>query len=443
MYFLRLLLRIAIRVFFRRVKIENKHLIPKEGPLLVAANHPNTFMDATIIASLLPKQPHFLAGAVFFRTPLVSRILRSLGLIPLARRQDSKDGKVDNNASFKACYEELAKGKMILIFPEGTSIHERKLRKIKTGAARIGLGAAQQYDFKLGIKLLTIGINYSDPRRFRSDLFVHIAPPLELKNWESAYQEDEFAAVRSLTSTVKAQLEEQIILTENEEEDELLHQIEEVYKSRLLRHLGWKEGDAKEDFQVTKGMAEAIHYFKQHSPKEIADLRQDLKVYFHHLKRLQLQDATVENHSERRSFFWTGIQHFIGLLLGFPLYLYGLINNYIPYLLPSKIAYLIAKDEEYIAPIMLYVGMLSFSIFYSLQVYGSYYVLGNGWLTLAYALSLPLTGFFVLRYWHFLLSFKEKWKLFTLFKQKNSLLDSLIEQRAAIVKRLDAARLGV
>ena len=97
--------------------------------------------------------------------------------IPIYRRQDA-DGTDPaaqvspeelarpNEATFGRCYDYLGQGGTIMIFPEGTSVSERRLRPLKTGAARIALGAEARHDFKLGLHMLPVGINYFDPAAF-------------------------------------------------------------------------------------------------------------------------------------------------------------------------------------------------------------------------------------------------------------------------------------
>ena len=129
------------------------------------------------------------------------------------------------------------------------------------------------------------------------------------------------------------------------------------------------------------------------------------------------------------------------LLAGFPVYLYGLINNYIPYIIPSKVARLITKDEVYMAPIMMTTGIFSFSICYILQVLFFHQLTGNIiWLTLLYGLSLPLSGFLVLHYWNHLTGFYNNWMLFLLFYRRKPLIARLIARRESIIESLEMAR---
>jgi 1-acyl-sn-glycerol-3-phosphate acyltransferase len=54
--FLHTLFRIATRAFFRHYEVKGKERIPTEGPLLVVANHPSTFMDPIVIATALNRK---------------------------------------------------------------------------------------------------------------------------------------------------------------------------------------------------------------------------------------------------------------------------------------------------------------------------------------------------------------------------------------------------
>lgn len=436
----RFIVRIAIRIFFRKITVTNLDVLPKEGPMIVAANHPSTFMDASVIGSFLHQKPRFLVKASLFNTAFNKWLLTNMRAIPVQRAQDSPDGQVDTSFLFSKCFERLAAGDTILIFPEGVSKHGRQLHKIKTGAARIALGAEAAKEFNLGVKIVTIGLNYSNPRLFRSDLYLTIKEPIDVRAWKELYNKDERAAAAALTQKIKNQLHEQIITTQDAEEDNLLEQIEDVYKGRLLEKFGWDKKNAEANFQATKGMEEALRYFKETDANRVAQLKNKLESYFHNLNQLCLNDDLFEHSHERRSFLVAGLKHSMYLILGFPVWLYGLINNYLPYTLPSRCAYLITKDEEYIAPIMMFIGILTFPLFYTLQVWGIQKYMGIEWLTFVYALSLPLTGFFTLAYWQDVQNTNDQWTLFSKFYNKSDLVSELIQQRSDIVQVLDQAK---
>ncbi|MCP4440314.1 MAG: glycerol acyltransferase [Aureispira sp.] len=436
---LKWIVKITINVFFKRFKVNNKDIIPKEGPMVVVANHPNTLMDPATVGVTLRQKPHFLGKATLFESKFGNWLWSSLRGIPIYRRQDSKTGKVNNDDVFAACYKKLEEKGSILIFPEGVSIQERKLQDIKTGAARIALGAERKNGYKLGVKILVMGLNYSDPTRFRSDLLINVAPLINVKDYYQLHQEDEYAAVRALTAAIEDALKAQMIDIETKEEDLLLTQIDEVYQSRLLKDLGWKATDQNQ-FIATKGFKEALHHFNHKKSEQVHDLRVKLDSYFNNLGQLQLKDDLFEDSKHKRSILSDGIFRFLYLVLGFPIYLYGLINNYIPYIIPSKLAQAVTKEEVYYAPIKMFSGLLTFTIFYTLQIVLMQVFGGLWWLTLIYAISLPLSAFFTLKYWQRILDTKDHWSLFSRFYQKDKLLHQLIAQRQEIITLLDAAK---
>src|SRR5688572_4933943 len=132
-FLLKLIFKTAIAVFFRHIRVQNRQFIPDNGPLLIASNHPNTFMDPIIIASLFKQQVYFIAKSTVFNSPFKKWLLGKMNLIPIYRQQDGLPEGQSNDATFRKCYEFLNQNGTLLIFPEGTSINERKLRPLKTG----------------------------------------------------------------------------------------------------------------------------------------------------------------------------------------------------------------------------------------------------------------------------------------------------------------------
>jgi glycerol-3-phosphate O-acyltransferase / dihydroxyacetone phosphate acyltransferase len=129
------------------------------------------------------------------------------------------------------------------------------------------------------------------------------------------------------------------------------------------------------------------------------------------------------------------------LLLFFPLYLYGLINNYLAYIIPSKVADALTEEAEFRAPIMLSVGIFSFPILYGLQAALLWLLFPDKLYLLIYLLSLPVSGFFTLRYWNALQRVREQWLILRLFITGDPLVADLKQQRQDIMDELDQARI--
>src|SRR5262249_37626717 len=123
---MRALLRVALWVWFSRIEVEGEEELPA-GPLVLAANHPNAFMDVALVATRLDRRVGFVAKAPLFRNPFRRVFLRALGAVPVERRQEREGAELDAEAREKnaraldACEQAVAEGGSILIFPEGTS----------------------------------------------------------------------------------------------------------------------------------------------------------------------------------------------------------------------------------------------------------------------------------------------------------------------------------
>ncbi|GAB3534603.1 hypothetical protein GCM10027443_22020 [Pontibacter brevis] len=437
---LKLFYKAGLWVFFRRFEVRNRSLVPENGPLLVVSNHPNTFMDPIVTASLLRQPVHFIAKSTVFGSGLQNWMLRQMHLIPIHRREDNPDQPVSNDEAFAASFKALQQQKTLLIFPEGNSFNQRRLRKIKTGTARIALGAEADVNYNLlGIKILPVGLNYAAPTRFRSNVFVNIGEPITVADYAAAYQQDGQTAVLTLTEEIRQRLERLIIHTPTDEEDELARQIEAIYKEHLATAAPPDVSAPEHDFLLTKTILKSIEYFSQTAPVRVVALKQKLNNYMLQLKRLRLQDALMGKRS--KTILRQSLLNLFYLIAGLPVHLYGVLHNYIPYIVPSKVARAVTKEEEWYAPIMLTVGIFTFPLFYLLagRLVIDLLDLTLPW-ALLYILSLPLSGFFALHYWSTLQHTQEHLLLLRLFARRQDLVSVLRQQRQEIIAELETAK---
>ena len=77
--------RLFIHFFCRRIIINNKNLLSEHGPLLIAANHPNSFLDAIIVATLFKNPVYSLTRGDAFAGKKITKILTSLNMLPVYR----------------------------------------------------------------------------------------------------------------------------------------------------------------------------------------------------------------------------------------------------------------------------------------------------------------------------------------------------------------------
>ena len=158
-----LFISVALRLFFRRIEAAGVEKVPKTGAIIFVLNHPNGLVDPGIVFVSLPRRVSFLAKSTLFDVPVGGYLLRLIEALPVFRRVDAGNDLAKNRFTFENCEELLARGRCIAIFPEGISHNETKLQPIKTGAARIALGAlAVDKDnnelVEKGLKIMAVGL---------------------------------------------------------------------------------------------------------------------------------------------------------------------------------------------------------------------------------------------------------------------------------------------
>jgi glycerol-3-phosphate O-acyltransferase/dihydroxyacetone phosphate acyltransferase len=437
---LKFILSVTLRVFFRKIYIRNKQLIPETGPMIICANHPATFLDPLVIGVSIKPELFFLAKGEAFKSPLAKWLLPKLNMIPVYRQQDDPSLMHKNKETFVRCYEHLEKGGVIVVFPEGLSLTERKLRKLKTGTARIALSAEARNDFKLGLKILNIGINYTDPHRFNKDLFLNIDTPIEVSAFKAVFAKDEHQASNELTEQIRESLEKHIIAIEDEQTDQLVQKIETIYKQKLGKDIGLDPAGHEDDFQLTRKIVDTVTYFKSTDPQRVEGMRTRVNAYFDDLQRAKLSDSQLNPEGRKESFFFNNLLSLLFVLAGFPLYVYGLVNNILAFEIPSWISRKFAPSTDFVGAIAVVSGTFCFALFYSLQCWMVQHWLHQALLTVIYLISLPISGFFAYLYWYIVKDLRSRWLFMSVFFRKTALISGLIKTRMEIIEAFDAAK---
>ncbi len=134
---LKLFIRAALWLFCAEINTKNKYLLNTKGPLLIIANHPNSFLDAIIIGSRYNRRIHFLARGDVFTKKLHRFLLRLLNMIPVYRLREGKEFLHLNEYAFVESARLLKNNEAVLIFIEGTCLNTNVLQPFKKGTARI------------------------------------------------------------------------------------------------------------------------------------------------------------------------------------------------------------------------------------------------------------------------------------------------------------------
>ncbi|MGH2528909.1 MAG: lysophospholipid acyltransferase family protein [Actinomycetota bacterium] len=120
-------------------RLEGLDRVPQVGPIIVAGNHLSYFDPFAhgYFVVRAGRRPRFLAKQELFENPFLSVVLRGAGQIPVRRG-------TGDQAPLEAAARALARGEVVMVYPEGTSVTENpdlSPGRGKTGAVRLSLMA--------------------------------------------------------------------------------------------------------------------------------------------------------------------------------------------------------------------------------------------------------------------------------------------------------------
>lgn len=219
---LQFILQQFLSFHFKEIKSFNVQAIPKNGPLLIAASHPNSFLDAILIATTLKRPLHFLARSDVFKQKWSNFILRKLNLIPIYRLREGRENLHKNEETFEECYQILKNNGAILIFAEGISVGDKLLRPLKKGLARIAFGYQKSFPEESELQLMACGINYEKINQFNSKILIGFS---DLISWKDIHEDQTLPTIKKyaiLNQRISIALKEHSIVVSPE--DEKLHQ---------------------------------------------------------------------------------------------------------------------------------------------------------------------------------------------------------------------------
>ncbi len=202
--FLRGSVRALARFYYPRIEVTGSELMPRAGPVLLVANHPNSLIDPVLLGIAAQRPVRLMAKAPLFAIPVFGRVLRALGMVPAYRGSDDAGQVGKNLESLAAAARRLAGGAVMGIFPEGRSHDAAQLALVRSGAARLALQAVALGAERL--RIVPVGLNYERKERFRSAVWIKIGRPIDAARWLRMHDGDEHRAMRTLTQEIGARL---------------------------------------------------------------------------------------------------------------------------------------------------------------------------------------------------------------------------------------------
>tara|TARA_Y100000589_G_scaffold150354_2_gene143479 strand:+ start:3007 stop:4089 length:1083 start_codon:yes stop_codon:yes gene_type:complete len=205
-------LRIYLPVLFKRLEFRGLENVPQDKPVIFAVNHQNAFLDGILVALKLRRPVFFLTRSDVFKGRWIVKFFKLLNLVPIFRRQDGTgDITIKNRETFKYCIRELEKRRPVLIFPEGESEPVHHLFDLKKGIARLAFEAEEKNNFKLGLHIVPVVINYENHFVAGKKVFVNYLKPILISEYKNLYYENQFRSMTVFLKNLQHEMRENMI----------------------------------------------------------------------------------------------------------------------------------------------------------------------------------------------------------------------------------------
>lgn len=208
--FLKVLVRITLKLFFKKIYITGLEHLKHDRPQLISSNHPNGFLEPLIMACFFPKSLHFLVRGDVFENRILKPLLQATHQIPIFRFRDGFSKLRENSQTMDASLQVLLEKKNLLIFVEGGTESIKRLRPLQKGIVRLAYQVVESND-ELDVEVLSIGINFTYGDRFNREVMLSIGPPIEVKKYYAHFLQDKISGYEVLLQDIATSMKERII----------------------------------------------------------------------------------------------------------------------------------------------------------------------------------------------------------------------------------------
>ena len=415
-------------VFYRKVIVLGRENIKHNDHVIFAPNHQNALMDALAVLFTHKGQPIFLARADIFKKKTIASILYFLKILPVYRIRDGFSSVKGNDEIFVKTIDVLKNKNGLVILPEGDHAGFRRLRQLKKGICRVAFQSDEATGFNLKIKIIPVGLEFSNYSRFRQVLTVAYGKPIEVSKFFDLYKVSPERALNELRSRLSDEMKGIMVHIESEEDYEAIDELRSMINGRF-----------SDDIRFPKLLRDRIlinkvNLLKSSDPslyKRICSLSIMVK---EKAKELNTDYRLLEKKKHPIGWLIAGM---VGIILTFPLFIYGNIFNLtfleIPNLQIRKI-----KDPQFHSSIRYGISLALAFVFLPAYLILSLFIFSSWWLGLLIFLTLPLSGLFA---WNYYLQFRRisgGFRIRSLIKQKNEEFNILRKNHTELVNLIAA-----
>ncbi len=429
-------LKYAFRVYFRSTHVVNS---PKEyfGRTIYVSNHPASFMDPLVVASLRNPIVFFMTRADIFTTWL-KPILWASHMLPIYRQLDGEDTLKKNSEVFDTCAKVLDFGRNLLIFGEGFTddVFIRRLKPVKKGAVRIGFYALERSNWKKKIYIAAVGANYTEPNLMRSDCLVATSDKICLNDYRQEYESNPNKVINEISKEIEIRMQAQITHVENAKDAPFHEAVQQITRLGMHPTSSDRSVPVNERWRNSQKLAYYFNHNKEKIATDFASLRERLENYNKDLKAKKIADTDVIEYQNMDTL--NRVNSLLRMIVLAPFVLLGLIHCWPIYIIIKRFVEKSFRRRVFFGSVKLLLGMIGMGLINIPFIFLFYhFVYPSWWLALAYYSLIGLFFLAMILFNGALITWKRQGKI------KEVDLKKLADQRSELESEIHDSELNV
>jgi len=403
------------KVFYRKIIVIGVENINPKHHIIFAPNHQNALMDALAVLFTHKGQPIFLARADIFKKKTIAAILYFLKILPVYRMRDGYASLKENNEIFSKTIDVIKNKNGLVILPEGDHGRFRRLRQLKKGICRVAFQADEAENNQLKIKIIPVGIEYSNYIRYRQVLTVVYGKPIEVSEHHELYKKNPDRALVELKKKLSEELKKLMVHIESEEDYEAIDELRSIVNGKFSDSI--KEPKLFHDRNLIDKLNK-LNNTDNSLYKRICSLSLSIK---EKTNKFAIDYRLLAKKKHPLLGLLAGC---IVLIIGFPVFLFGNIFNAIFMGIPIWQAAK-AKDPQFVASLRFGFSAVLGLLLLPPILIASLIFFPEWWEGLLFFVSLPIAGLAAWAYYLLYRRIRGGFKIRKLLSSKNKLFETL------------------
>jgi 1-acyl-sn-glycerol-3-phosphate acyltransferase len=425
---IRTYVRFAFWLTHKSVVVTGRQQIPKDKPVIFAANHQNALMDPLAVACTNSFQTVWLARADIFKSKSAQSFLKYIKLLPIYRIRDGKDNLSNNEQIFEQVIHILENNQTIGLFPEAAHSGKRQMLPHKKAIPRIALEAEAKNKFSMKLRIVPVGIFYDHYWKFNRTLIVHYGEPIEVDRYREEYAENPQKAMLCLRDEIHdriAPLTLQINSKAHYQEYENIRQL--AGRSYSAKHF-FSKNKVLQLFYAEQELIAKLEKLENNQPGIFAKIIDETKSYFKAIGEFEVSDGQVSNALKIGTPAILG--RLIVALITLPFFIVGFLFNAVPFVVPRILIRPRVKDTAFLSTFNFVAGLVVFPVVYLFEASFIFSLTDSALIAFFAFVLMPFAGKLAFNLLHF---YQEALQSLNLKVRHRSFLPQLERQRNKLI----------